>query len=185
MAIAQFESGPAGWDAWLDPKSAAPQLKAENRFNRDAVKPTRGTGVPRPAAAARMRRGAIHVGAHYVRLNFVVLRLLSRGGMVDWVDEVPKFHGAVAATLQGRRQGNPSGGVGILTAVLADARHVSFDVARLKGAFVERRVEQLNQFVADTNQSFLNRVHCRFSAFWVCCPGNDRPRLWDGIDLAF
>src|SRR4029453_10382970 len=160
IAIAQFESGPAGWDAWLDPKSAAPQLEAENRFDGDAVKPTRGTGVPRPAAAPRVGRSAIYVGANYVRLNFVVIRLLSRRGMVDGVDEVPKFHGAVAATLQCCRQGNPSGSVGVLTAVLADARHVSFDVAGLKGPFVERRVEQLDQFVADTNQSFLNRVHC-------------------------
>ena len=184
MAIAQFESGPAGWDAWLDTKGAAPQLETQNRFNGDAVEPTRGTGVPRPAAAARVRRGAIHVGTNYVRLNFVVLHLLSRRGMVDRVDEVPKFHGAVAATLQGRRQRNPSGGVGILTAVLADARHVSFDVARLKGAFVERRVEQLDQFVADTHQSFLNRVHCRLSPRRVCRTGNDRPRLWDGVDLA-
>src|SRR5947207_4398126 len=144
MAIAQFESGPAGWDAWLDSKSAAPQLEAQNRFNHDAVKPTRGTGVPRPATAPRMRRGAIHVGAHYVWLNFVMAHLLKRRGMVDRVDEVPKFRGAVAATLQGRRQRNPSGGVGILAAILADARHVSLDVAWLKDAFVERRVEQLN-----------------------------------------
>ena len=158
MAIAQFESGPAWWDAWLDPKSAAPQLEAQNRFNRDAVKPTRGTSVPCPTATPRMRPGAIHVGAHYVRLNFVVLHLLSRRGMIDRVDEVPKFHGAIAATLQSRREGNPSGSVGILAAVLADARHVSFDVARLKGAFVERRVEQLDQFVSATHQTLLNGV---------------------------
>src|SRR4029450_8942169 len=88
VAIAQFKSGPAGWDAWLDAKSAAPQLEAQNRFNRDAVKPTRGTGVPRPAATPCVRRGAIHVRADYVRLNFVVLRLLSRPGMVDRVDKV-------------------------------------------------------------------------------------------------
>ena len=104
--------------------------------------------------------------------------------MVDRVDEVPKVHGLVAATLQRRRQGNPGGGVGVLTAVLADARHISFDVAGLKGAFVERRVKQLDQFVADTHQSFLNRVHRRLSSRRVCCPGNDRPSLRDGVDLA-
>ena len=184
MAIAQFKSRPARRDAWLETKCAAPQLETQNRFNGDAVEPTRRAGVPRPAAAARVRRGAIHVGANHIRLNFVMLHLLSRRGMVDRVDEVPKFHGAVAATLQRRRQGNPSGGVGVLTAVLADARHISFDVAGLKGAFVERRVEQLDQFVADTHQSFLNRVHRRLSPCRVCCPGNDRPRLWDGVDLA-
>src|SRR5512132_620504 len=184
MAIAQFESGPAGWDAWLETKGAAPQSETQDRLNGDAIEPARRAGVPRPAAAARVRWGAIYVGTHYVRLNFVVLRLLSRRGMVDRVDEVPKFHGAVAATLQGHGQRNPSGGVGILTAVLADARHVSFNVARLKGAFVERRVEQLDQFVPATHQTLLNRVHRRPSPRRVCCTGNDRPRLWDGIDLA-
>src|SRR4029450_2677271 len=119
MAIAQFESGPARWDTWLETKGAAPQSETQDRFNGDAVKPTRRTGVPRPAAAPRVRWGAIYLGAHYVRLNFVVLRFLSRRGMVDWVDEVPKFHGAVAATLQCCRQGNPSGSVGVLTAILA------------------------------------------------------------------
>src|SRR4030095_15308222 len=89
MAIAQFKSGPAGWDAWLDAKSAAPQLEAQTRFKRAAVKPPRGPGVPRPAATPCVRRGAIHVGAHYVRLNFVVLRLLSRRGMGERVDNVP------------------------------------------------------------------------------------------------
>ena len=83
-----------------------------------------------------------------------MLHLLSRRGMVDRVDEVPQFHGAIAAALQRRRQRDPGGGVGVLTAVLADARHISFDVAGLKGALVERWVEQLDQLVADTHQSF-------------------------------
>src|SRR4029450_1145992 len=107
IAIAQFEAGPARWDAWLDPKSAAPQLEAQNRFDRDAVKPARGNGVPRPPAAPSVGRSAIHVGANYVRLNFVVVRLISRRGMVDWVDQVPKFHGAVGATPQRRGQRDP------------------------------------------------------------------------------
>src|SRR5512138_3906043 len=135
MAIAQFKSRPARWDAGLETKCAAPQLESENRLNGDTVEPTRRAGVPRPAAAARVRRGSIHVGANHIRLNFVMLHFLNRRGVVDRVDEVPKFHCAIAATLQRRRQGNPSGGVSVLTAVLADARHISFDISRLKGAF--------------------------------------------------
>src|SRR6185436_6039220 len=135
MAIAHFKSRPARRYAWFETKGVAPQLEPQNRFNGDAVEPARRAGVPRPAAAARVRRGAIHVGANHIWLNFVMLHLLSRRGMVDRVDEVPKFHGAVAATLQRRRQGNPRGGVGVLTAVLADARHISLDVTGLKGAF--------------------------------------------------
>src|SRR4029450_9969555 len=137
-----------------------------------------------PAAAPRVGRSAIHVGANYVRLNFVVVRLLSRRGRVDWVDQVPKFHGAVAATLQSRRQRNPSRGGGILAAVLADARHGSFDVPGLKGAFVEGGAEKLDQFVGATHQTLLNRIHRRSSARRVCYTANDRPGLWDGIDLA-
>src|SRR4029453_14567061 len=184
VAIAQFKPGPSRRDTWLETKGAAPQSETQDRFNGDAIEPARRAGVPRPAAAARVRWGAIHVGTNHIRLNFVMPHLLSRRGMVDRVDEIPKIHGAVAATLQCCRQGNPSGSVGVLTAVLADARHVSFDVARLKGPFVERRVEQLDQFVADTDQSFLNRVHCRLRPRRVCRTGNDRPSLWDGVDLA-
>src|SRR4029434_4751849 len=178
MAIAQFKSRPARWDARLETKCAAPQLETENRLNGDAGEPTRRAGVPRPADQTCVRPGAIHVCTNHIRLNFVVLRLLSRRGMVDWVDEVPKFHGAVAATLQSHRQRNPGSGVGILAAVLADARHVSFDVAGLKDAFVERRVERLDQFVTATHQTLLDRVHRRPSPRRVCYTGNDRPRLW-------
>jgi hypothetical protein len=105
--------------------------------------------------------------------------------MVDGVDKVPKFHSAVAAALQRRRQDNPGGSMGVLTTILADARHISFNIARLKGAFVERWVEKLNQFVVVPHQSVFNRVHCRLSPCGFCCPGNDRPGLWDGVDLAF
>ena len=92
-------------------EECCPQLEAQNRFNRDAVKPLPRTGGNYTSSRrARVRRGAIHVGAHHIRLNFVVLRLLSRRGMVDRVDEIPKFR-------RGRRdparcrQGNPSGSV--------------------------------------------------------------------------
>src|SRR4030095_13754520 len=178
MAIAQLKSRPARRDAWIETKFAAPQFETQNSFDGDAVEPTRRTGIPRPAAAARVRWGAIHVGANHIRLNFVMLDILNGRGMVDRVDEVPKFPRAVAAALQSRRQGNPSGGVGVLSAVLANARHISFDVAGLQGAFVERWIEQLDQFVAGTHQSFFNSVPCRFSPFLVCCPGNHGPSLW-------
>src|ERR1043166_1300891 len=114
-----------------------------------------------------------------------MLNLVRRCGVVDWVDEVPKFHCAFPATLQRRRQCDPGGGMGVLTTVLANAWHISFDVAWLKDALVKRGVEQLDQFVFDTDQSFLNRVHCRLSTCWICYPGNDGPSLWDSINLAF
>src|SRR4029453_6490192 len=159
MSILQFKLRPARRDAWLNTKCLTPQLEAQNRFDGDAVKPTARARVPRPTAAARVGWGPIHIGTNHVRLNFVMLHLFSRRGMVDRVDEVPKFHGTIATALQCRRKGDPCGGGGILPAVLANARHISFDVAWLKGTLVERWVEQLDQLVIDSHQSFLNRVH--------------------------
>src|SRR5688572_4168086 len=86
MAILQFKARPARRDAWLKTKCFASQLKTQNRFDGDAVEPTRRARVPRPTAAARVRWGAIHIGTNYIRLNFVMLHLLSRRGMVDGVD---------------------------------------------------------------------------------------------------
>ena len=73
----------------------------------------------------------------------------------------------------------------VLTAVLANARHVAFDVAGLQRPFVERRVEQLNQFVVGTHQTRLNRIHCRLGSRLVRDAGYHRPCLGDGVNLAF
>src|ERR1700752_3917253 len=102
MPILQFKLRPARRDAWLNSKCFTPQLEAQNSFDGDAVEPTRRAGVPRPTAATRVRPGAIHVGTNHIRLNFVMLHLFSRRGMGDGVDEVPKFHGAIATALQRR-----------------------------------------------------------------------------------
>jgi hypothetical protein len=61
--------------------------------------------------------------------------------MVNRVEHVPQFQGAVAAALQSGGEDNPGGRVRVLTAVLADARDVAFDVPRLERPLVERRVE--------------------------------------------
>src|SRR5262245_2495214 len=140
MSISQFKSWPVRRDAWLEVKCAAPQLKPQNRFNGDSIEPTRRARVPSPTAAACVWRRTVHSSADQLWLKFVMLRVLSRGGMVDRVDKIPKFHGAVAITLQGRCDGAPSGSVCILSAVRPDTRHVSFDVARLKVPFVERGI---------------------------------------------
>src|SRR5262245_54364787 len=99
-----------------------------------------------------------------------MLSVLSRGGMVDRVDKIPKFHRAVAITLQRRCEGDPSGSVCVLTAVLPDTRHISFDVTRLENPLVERWIKQLDQFVVDTHQSVLNGVHCRLSPCLIGYP---------------
>jgi hypothetical protein len=79
--------------------------------------------------------------------------------MANRVDEIPKFHRALAVTLQCRRQNNPGRGMSVLTAVLTDPRHVSFDISRLKSAIIERRIKQLYQAIIDVHEPFLDRVH--------------------------
>src|SRR5262245_4098525 len=128
MSIAHFKSWPVRWDAWLETNCAALQSEPKDRFNCNSVEPTRRAGVPRPAAAASVWRRAIDIGTDHVRFNSVMVSLLSSRGMVDRVDKIPKLHGAVALTLQGCCQRHPSSSVGILTAILTDTRHVSFDV---------------------------------------------------------
>src|SRR5262252_3289553 len=117
-----------------------------------------------------MRHCAVHISADHVRFNFVMASLLSGRGVIDRVDKIPKLHGAVAVTLQGCCQRYPGSSMGVLTAILTDTWHISFDVTRLKKPFVERRIKQLDQLVVDTHQSVLNGVHCRLSPRRVCSP---------------
>src|SRR5215813_15635770 len=161
MSIAHFKSWPLCWDARLETKCAALQSEPQDRFNCNSVEPTRRAGVPRPAAAACVWRRAVHISADHVRFNFVMLSLLSSGGMVDGIDKVPKLHGAVTVTLQCCCQRHPGSSVRILTAILTNTRHIPFDITGLKDPFVERRIKHLDQFVVDMDQSVLNGVHCR------------------------
>ena len=75
--------------------------------------------------------------------------------------------------------------MGVLAAVLADARHVALDVAGLQGALVERRVEELDQLVVAAHQTLLDRVHRRSGPRRVRDAGDHRPGLRDRVDLAF
>src|SRR4030095_9843615 len=120
MPKGQRKPRPREWNTGLETNCLPSQLEPQNALDGDAIEPARRAGVPGPATPARVRRGAIHVGANHIGLDFVALHFLSRGGMVDRVDKVPEFRGAVAPTLQRRRQSHPSGGVGVLAAVLAN-----------------------------------------------------------------
>ena len=134
MAIDHLKSRPAWRDARLEAKGVAFHAETEDRFQCDAVQPTRRAGVPRPAAATGVRRSAIHIGADHVRLDLVVLHLGRCRGMVDRIDQVPEFQSAIPAALQRCRQHDPSRRVRVLAAVLANARHIPLDVAGLQCA---------------------------------------------------
>src|SRR5436190_20714730 len=98
MMIAHLKFRPARRNAGFEAKGVAAQLKTQNRFNGDAVEPGCRARVPRPAAAPRVRRGAIHIGASDIGLNSVMLDLLRRGGMVDRTEKAPEFNRAFTVT---------------------------------------------------------------------------------------
>ncbi len=70
-------------------------------------------------------------------------------------------YGPIAVAELRKRQHRPHGGVGVLTAVLAQARRVGFYVARVVHGMVERRREQFHQLIAAADQL---RVHLRHGA---------------------
>src|SRR5258706_519910 len=63
VAVGDLVPRPARWDARLEAEPGAGQAEAEDRLQGDAVQPARRAGVPGPAAAARVRRGAVDVCA--------------------------------------------------------------------------------------------------------------------------
>ena len=60
---------------------------------------------------------------------------------------------------QRKRQRRPHGGVGVLTAVLAQARRVGLDVAGVVRGVIERRREQFHEAVAAADQLGIDRRH--------------------------
>jgi hypothetical protein len=80
----------------------------------------------------------VDVGADDIRLDLIVLDFRRCGGVANRVQQVPKFHRSVAAALQRRGQHNSRGGVRILAAVFADARHVALDIDAFNTVLVSR-----------------------------------------------
>ena len=81
--------------------------------------------------------------------------------MVHRVDHVHQLPCALAVAERGERHRRPDRGVRVLAAVLAHAGHVAADVARVRPALVERRIEQLDQPVLAPHQARIQRVHRR------------------------
>ena len=79
--------------------------------------------------------------------------------MVDGVQHGEQLAGLVAVA-QGREgEDRPDGAVGVLAAVLADARQVALDVARIDVGMVERRGEEQDEAVVATDEVLVHGVH--------------------------
>src|SRR5919112_1573903 len=72
----------------------------------------------------------------------------------------------------------------VLPAILADARHVALDVARVQLARVERWREEQDQPVAAANEELLNGGHRAGCPRRIGCARDDAPRLGDRVDAA-
>ena len=75
--------------------------------------------------------------------------------------------------------------MGVLAAILAHARDVAFDVARVQRGLVERRIEQLDQAGVAADEALVHRLHGLARRVRIAGTADDRPALRQRIDLAF
>ena len=131
-----------------------------------------------------MRRFGVDVGGHDIGLHLVALDPGSRAGVVDRVQDREEVARRVAVTQRRERDDRPDGGVGVLAAVLADARQIPLDVARIDLGMVEGRREQQDEAVAPPDEELLHRGHGPTGVVGIGGPGEHAPRLGDRIDPA-
>ena len=80
--------GPGGWNTWVEPQAVAGAVEPEEVFQGDAVEPRGRTRIPRPSRAADVRRTAVHVTGHDIRLAAVERGTRGRVGRPDRVDKI-------------------------------------------------------------------------------------------------
>ncbi len=69
--------------------------------------------------------------------------------------------------------------MGVLPAVLTDARHITFDVAGIVSCLIEGRREELHEPILPIDQPLLYRVHGLACALFAAGAGEHGPRLGD------
>src|SRR6476661_6337809 len=131
-----------------------------------------------------MRRIAIHVTRYYVWLDLVTLDLRSRRDAMNRIEHAKQLAGLVTITHGHECQHGPDGCVGILAAVFTNARHVSFDIARIPRHTVERWSQEENEPVPPVHKMLFDRRHGARSAARVFGAADYSPGLRNGIDAA-
>src|SRR5690606_4608392 len=144
--------------------------------------PAGGTGVPGPATLPATRLDRIDVGCNHIRLDAVDIRVATMADRADKREQTPRL-GRLAHA--GKRQNGPGRTVGVLAAILTNARWIALDITRLLNGDVERRRKETQQFTLVIQQVLFERSHRLFGTFRIGNAGQHAPRLRDGIDLAF
>src|ERR1017187_6138438 len=75
--------------------------------------------------------------------------------------------------------------MGVLAAILTNARRIPLDVTRIERGLIERRPKQQRDAILDANQLSLNRRHRTRCTLRIGGAGDHGPRLGNGIDLTF
>src|SRR6185437_5520631 len=103
------------------------------------MQPAGRSRVPRPSAAAHVRRLGVHVACSDVGFHFVTLNTRTRVASVDWVEHSEKLGSLVAVAEHGERNHGPHSRVRILPAIFADAWRITSYIARIMPCIIERR----------------------------------------------
>ena len=121
-----------------EPRRSSPRIPSiATRY----IQPAEPVYQVQPAAAA-VRRVVVDVSRDRVRLRHVAVDPGRGPRVVHGVEHVEEPHRLVPAAEPREGQDDPEGRVRVLAAVLADARDVALDVARVVGRPVERGSEE-------------------------------------------
>lgn len=111
--------------------------------------------------------------------------MLGGVAVADGIEILKDFPGDVALPQGGKSHGDPHGGVGVLSAVLAHARNVALDVAGVPRRDIEGRIEKPHETMVAVHQPVKDRLHRGAGALRIGAAGQHRPALGNGIDPAF
>lgn len=191
IAVAEGEGRPVGGHVRFDGEDVALFAYAEDVLDAGLVGPGGRTGVPGPAAAARVLRVAVDVGGDAVGLHFVFEYVGQRLGAVHRVDERVEEVGHVVVALFELGHDVPHGAVGVLSSVFAYSGRVGCNVAGVvaaEGAGIagarEGRCEELDDFVFAVDQTVVGFAQDGLLLFGSGDIGEDAPCLGDKVDLA-
>src|SRR5688572_368403 len=106
-----------------------------------------------------MGRNGIDVRSNHIRLHAIAVDFRWGKAMIDRVEHREKRVGLVGPMKLGKGKHGPTGGMRILTAIFADSRRISFDVAWIEGCLVKRRSKKHGNLVVWPNELFFDFGH--------------------------
>lgn len=150
------ELRPVSWNARLDNKVVATNLKPEDMLDSDPVEPAARARVPAPTPTSKMLWVCIDITASNVGFGFISIDCLWSLGMRNRVDEIEQLKGQISVSEIARGKHRPSRGMGILSAVFSQPWRITLDIARIRDAFFKWWPEQLYQTVLAIDEASIH-----------------------------